>query len=47
MKNIDVKKIKVLVRGAGDIASGIIWSLAYAGFDVCCTEVENPLHFHL
>ena len=35
-------KLKILVRGAGDIASGIIWSLAYAGFDVCCTEVENP-----
>ena len=40
--NYDFKNIKVLVRGAGDIASGIIWSLAYAGFNVCCTEVENP-----
>ena len=34
--------LKILVRGAGDIASGIIWSLAYAGFNVCCTEVEKP-----
>ena len=33
--------LKILVRGAGDIASGIIWSLAYAGFNVCCTEVEK------
>ena len=37
-----LKGIKVLVRGAGDIASGIIWNLAYAGFCLCCTEVENP-----
>ncbi len=42
MKSENKKKIKVLVRGAGDIASGIIWNLAYAGFDVCCTEVNNP-----
>lgn len=35
-------KLKILVRGAGDIASGIIWNLAYAGFNVCCTEVEDP-----
>ena len=34
--------LKILVRGAGDIASGIIWNLAYAGFNVCCTEVEMP-----
>lgn len=37
-----ISNLKVLVRGAGDIASGIIWSLAYAGFDVCCVEVDNP-----
>ena len=40
--NSNKKKLKILVRGAGDIASGIIWNLAYAGFNVCCTEVENP-----
>ena len=39
MKN---SNMKILVRGAGDIASGIIWNLAYAGFNVCCTEVEDP-----
>ena len=42
MVNVGVEKLKVLVRGAGDIASGIIWNLAYAGFNVCCTDVENP-----
>ena len=34
--------LKILVRGAGDIASGIIWNLVYAGFNVCCTEVKDP-----
>ena len=39
---IENKNIKVLVRGAGDLASGIIGSLSYAGFSVVCTDVENP-----
>lgn len=39
---MEIDSLKILVRGAGDIASGIIWNLAYAGFNVCCTEVENP-----
>lgn len=34
--------VKVLVRGAGDIASGVIWCLSYAGFKVCSAEIENP-----
>lgn len=42
MENETKKSLKVLVRGAGDIASGIIWSLNYAGFKVCSTEVEKP-----
>lgn len=32
----------VLVRGAGDLASGIIWSLAYAGFRVVCIDIDKP-----
>ena len=39
---MDIKDIKVLVRGAGDIASGVIWNLAYAGFKVVCIDVEKP-----
>lgn len=39
---MDINNLKVLVRGAGDIASGIIWNLAYAGFKVLCIDVENP-----
>ena len=42
MGNVGVEKLRILVRGAGDIASGIIWSLAYAGYNVCCTEIEKP-----
>ncbi|MBQ2205396.1 MAG: EF2563 family selenium-dependent molybdenum hydroxylase system protein [Lachnospiraceae bacterium] len=36
------KTLKILVRGAGDIASGIIWNLAYAGFKVVCIDIEKP-----
>ena len=37
-----LKEKLVLVRGAGDIASGIIYSLATAGFRVVCTEIDKP-----
>ena len=33
----------VLVRGAGEQASGVGWALAKAGFRVVMTEVEKPL----
>lgn len=39
---MNFKELKVLVRGAGDIASGVIWNLAYAGFKVVCVDVEKP-----
>lgn len=39
---MDFKNLKILVRGAGDIASGVIWSLAYAGFKVACVDIEKP-----
>lgn len=39
---MEASDLKILVRGAGDIASGIIWNLVYAGFNVCCTEVKDP-----
>ena len=32
----------ILVRGAGDLASGIIWSLSYVGFRVVCVEKDKP-----
>ncbi len=33
----------VLIRGAGEQASGVGWALAKAGFRVVMTEVANPL----
>ena len=33
----------IVVRGAGDLASGVIHRLNRCGFDVVCLEVEKPL----
>ncbi len=35
--------IPVLVRGGGDLASGVIYRLYRAGFPVLVTEIETPL----
>lgn len=32
----------IIVRGAGDIASGIIWTLAYAKHKVICLDINEP-----
>ncbi|MCK8825715.1 selenium-dependent molybdenum cofactor biosynthesis protein YqeB [Fuchsiella alkaliacetigena] len=34
---------KVVVKGAGDLASGVIYYLAQAGFQVVATELAQPL----
>lgn len=39
---MELNKKLILVRGAGDLASGIIWSLAYAGLRVVSVEIEKP-----
>ncbi len=36
------KKPMVVVRGAGDIATGVIQAFWRAGFDVVCTEIAQP-----
>lgn len=33
----------VLIRGAGDLASGVAWRLHRCGFPVVLTEIERPL----
>lgn len=33
----------VLIRGGGELASGVAWTLALSGFRVILTEVEQPL----
>ena len=32
---------KILIKGAGDLASGIAWRLQRAGFPIIMTEIEN------
>jgi len=34
---------RILVRGAGDMATAVAWRLCMAGFPVVMTEVERPL----
>jgi xanthine dehydrogenase accessory factor len=42
--NLNSKRLKtVLIRGAGDLASGTALRLRHAGFDIVMTEVEKPL----
>lgn len=41
-KNINESKNLVIVRGAGDIASGTIYRLFQAGFAVMALEVDKP-----
>jgi xanthine dehydrogenase accessory factor len=35
--------VKVLVRGGGDLASGVAWRLHQSGFKVVITEISEPL----
>lgn len=37
------KDVPVIVRGGGDLASGVIYRLTKAGFPVLVTELERPL----
>ena len=34
--------MKILIKGAGDLATGIAWRLKQCGFDICMTEIEVP-----
>ena len=38
---------KILIKGAGDLASGIAWRLRRAGFNVLMTEIAQPLTVRL
>ena len=37
------KKKLAIVRGGGDLATGVIYRLWKANFDVLCLEVPSPL----
>lgn len=46
MENItygDVQRTRIIIRGAGDIASGIAHRLFKCGFKVCLLDTANPL----
>ena len=34
--------LKILVRGAGDLVTGIIWYMNKTGFGVICLEIDKP-----
>lgn len=38
-----LSKIKVCVKGGGDISSGVAWRLHQCGFRVCITEIQHPM----
>jgi len=40
---LPMASIKVLVRGGGDLASGVAWRLHHSGFKVVITEIAEPL----
>ena len=37
----------ILIKGAGDLATGVAWRLKRAGFDIVMTEIEKPLTVRL
>ena len=42
-KSIDLSIFTVLIRGGGDLATGVAWRLHNCGFRVIATETEMPL----
>ena len=40
---LQMASVKVLVRGGGDLASGVAWRLHQSGFRVVITELPEPL----
>jgi len=40
---LQISSVKVLVRGGGDLASGVAWRLHQSGFKVVITEIAQPL----
>jgi xanthine dehydrogenase accessory factor len=43
MKSLDTSSIRVLLRGGGDLASGVAWRLHQSGFKVLITEIAQPM----
>ncbi|MCF8040660.1 MAG: EF2563 family selenium-dependent molybdenum hydroxylase system protein [Desulfarculaceae bacterium] len=43
LPNSSLSGMKVLIRGAGEMASGVAYRLAHSGFRVLMTEISTPL----
>jgi xanthine dehydrogenase accessory factor len=43
MRSFNTSSMKVLIRGGGDLASGVAWRLHQCGFKVLITEVARPM----
>jgi len=43
MTIMGITQMKVVIRGGGDIGSGVAWRLYQCGFKLIITEIENPL----
>jgi xanthine dehydrogenase accessory factor len=41
--DLKMSAIKVLIRGGGDLASGVAWRLHVSGFRVIITEIAQPM----
>jgi xanthine dehydrogenase accessory factor len=41
--SLGAASFKVLIRGGGDLASGVAWRLHQCGFRVCIAEIEQPM----
>ena len=41
--DLKTSSLKVLIRGGGDLASGVAWRLHVAGFKVLVTEINRPM----
>jgi xanthine dehydrogenase accessory factor len=42
-KGLDTSSIRVLLRGGGDLASGVAWRLHRCGFRIYITEIAQPM----
>jgi hypothetical protein len=40
--DLKTSAIEVLIRGGGDLASGVAWRLHVSGFRVLITEIAHP-----
>lgn len=39
----EINQTRILIRGAGEISSGVVYRLFKSGFKICLTEIAHPL----